>query len=93
MPRYITYLGFGGVAAAVMIATVAIPEGVDHFTVSDQDWPTIPTVFGLTVIKPDGGLQLFPTLVDDTTTQDGFEVWLNGVTDGPGYKLRFGYLL
>jgi hypothetical protein len=92
MSRYITYLGFGGVAAAVMISTVEIPEGVDHWTVSDQAWPIVPTVFGLTVIKPAGGDQLFATLVDGTTTQDGFEVWLNGVT-GPGYKLRFGYLL
>ena len=93
MPRYISYLGFGGVAAAVQIATVEIPNGVDHWTVSDQAWPTVPTVFGLTVLKPDGGQQLFPTLVDDSTTQDGFEVWLNGITDSANYKLRFGYLL
>ena len=76
-----------------MVATVAIPDGVDHWLVTGQGWPTVPLVFGLTVLIPAGGQQLFATLLDGSVTQDGFEVWLNGITDNPNYKLTFGYLL
>src|SRR2546426_971524 len=80
--------------ADVRTFSFAIPNGVNTFAVTGLALPSVPArVFGLTVRKPSGGLQLAATVQTGTITTDGFVVWLTGSTDASGYFLDFAYSL
>lgn len=69
----------------------AIPNGVDQVTIEDLGLTLVPRRIALVMIKPAGGLNIFPSLVDGSESTDGFTVDLSGMTDNSNYKL--GYIL
>lgn len=70
--------------------TFSIPNGVDQGTVTGLGLSAAPkSVRFSPIIKPAGGLNLFPSLVSNSLTSDGFTFTLNGATDATGYSLYY----
>lgn len=69
----------------------AIASGTDIVTVTGLALSLTPSAIIFTMVKPNGGLNLFASLVDGSLTADGFVAHLSGNTDNANYKL--GYTL
>jgi hypothetical protein len=68
-----------------------IPDGVDAVTVTGLNLTAVPRHVIPFMIKPAGGANFYPSLIDETKTTDGFQIDLQGETDSANYKL--GYFL
>jgi hypothetical protein len=67
----------------------AIVNGADTVTVTGLNLSAVPRRVFPVVRKPVGGENLFPTVVQDSITTDGFTVDLGGETDSDQYKLEY----
>src|SRR5439155_8276986 len=77
----------------VRSASIAIPEGVDHWTAEGLALPAIPVrIFPHVRIPAGGDTNITAHVVDGTITADGFDCALSGVV-GAGYLLDFFYQL
>jgi len=67
----------------------SIPNAADTVTVTGLNLTAVPRRVFPVVRKPVGGYNLFPTVVQDSITTDGFQVQLSGQTDSNQYKLEY----
>jgi len=72
-----------------MDGSFSIPNAVSTVTVTGLGLSAVPRRVFPVVRKPDGGFNLFATLVQNSITTDGFEVELSGETDSDQYKLEY----
>jgi len=68
---------------------MAIANGSDSVTVSGLALSAAPRRVIINIQKPDGGSNIFGTVISDSITADGFSVDLSGATDTDGYKLEY----
>lgn len=69
--------------------TKAIPSGSDTVTVSGLGLSSVPRRIIPILVKPAGGLNIFPTLIKQSITADGFSCDLSGQTDSDQYSLDY----
>lgn len=67
----------------------AIPEGVEEVEVTGLEMPSVPSQIVVSVRKPEGGFNVFASVIKDTPTKTGFRVALSGVTDSDEYVLVY----
>lgn len=67
----------------------AIPNGADTVIVTGLNLSAVPRRVFPVIRKPVGGENLFPSVVQDSITTDGFTVDLGGATDSNQYKLEY----
>ncbi len=86
--------GGGGIDEEAEMAsrTVAIPNGVDGFPVTGMAWPAVPVRVLPHVVVPADGLLIHAHVKKNSVTDDGFYVYLSGVTDSADYLLDFQYV-
>lgn len=66
-----------------------IPNAADFVTVTGLNLSAVPRGVMPFMVKPAGGFNIFPTLVNGTITTDGFTVDFNGSTDSNQYQLFY----
>lgn len=66
-----------------------LPNGVQSFAITGQAFGFIPSIVVVTLHKPAGGLNIAALVLDGSVTNDGFEVWLTGITDSTDYIIHY----
>lgn len=80
--------GSSGTSSAA-VASVAIPNGVQSYTLPSQAFGFLPTSVVCTIRKPAAGMTLLVNVVEGSITADTFQIWLTAPTPSVGYLLDY----
>jgi len=78
-----------GVISSIRDGEMAITNGSDSVTVTGLALASVPRRVLVNIQKPDGGSNIFGTVLESSITTDGFTVDLSGAADMDGYKLEY----
>ena len=87
--RVLASMAPAGTIASMRDGQFSIPNGVDSVDVTGLGLPAVPRRVLVNIQKPDGGGNIFATVLTSSVSTDGFNVDLSAATDMDGYTLEY----
>lgn len=83
--------GFQGASgtSSAKSGTVAIPNGVDSYTLPNQNFGFVPTTIIISISMPTGGDVIVGSVETATITGQTFKTWFSEATPSAGYALHY----